>query len=108
LETKDKPVEKLTFEEALKELEIIARDLEEGKISLDDSIARFERGIILKEFCRSKLDEAERKIEILQKGEGSGAGTGASTGKKVKKKRVKVKDDTGEIEDEEDIQGTLL
>jgi exodeoxyribonuclease VII small subunit len=99
LEKKEKKQQKkITFEEALTELETIASQLEEGTLGLDDSITRFEKGIELARFCREKLEEAERKIEILQKG-GSG---------NVKKKEVRVKEDTGEIEDDEDVQGSLL
>jgi len=99
LEKKEKKQQKkITFEEALSELETIASQLEEGTLGLDDSITRFEKGIELARFCREKLEEAERKIEILQKG-GSG---------NVKKKEVRVKEDTGEIEDDEDVQGSLL
>ena len=100
MEVKNKPIEKLTFEDALEELETIARDLEQGDLKLDESIARFERGTELKKFCREKLEEAERKIEILQKGTGGE--------KKTKKKKVKVKEETGEIDDKEDLQGSLL
>ena len=59
----------MNFEKALKELEEIANSLEEGELSLDESIRQFEKGMQLSKFCRLKLDEAERKIEILQKGE---------------------------------------
>lgn len=90
--------EPVDFEKAMKELENIAEQLEDGELGLDDSISRFERGITLARFCRAKLDEAERKIEILQKGEGSA----------VAPKKVKVKNDTGEIEDEDELQGSLL
>lgn len=99
MEAKNKSIEKLTFEEALEELESIAHDLEQGDLKLEDSIARFERGTELKKFCREKLEQAERKIEILQKGNGD---------KKVKKKKVKVKEESGEIDDKEDLQGSLL
>jgi exodeoxyribonuclease VII small subunit len=102
LEKKEKPLDKLSFEEAINELEKIARELEEGTLDLDDSIASFERGTELKKLCQDKLEEAERKIEILQKAEG---GKGV---KKVKKKKVKVKEDTGEIDDNEELQGSLL
>lgn len=102
MEAKNKPIDKLNFEDALEELETIARDLEEGELKLDESISRFERGTELKKFCREKLEEAERKIEILQKGKGTG------TEKKVRKKKVKVKEETGEIDDKEDLQGSLL
>jgi exodeoxyribonuclease VII small subunit len=102
LEKKEKLPDKLTFEEALKELEEIAQKLEEGTFDLDSSIERFERGVILKKICREKLEEAERKIEILQKTEDN-KGT-----RKVKKKKVKIKEDTGEIDDNEELQGSLL
>ncbi len=102
MEKKVKPPDKLSFEEAINELEKIARELEGGSLDLDESIASFERGIQLKKFCRDKLEEAERKIEILQKAEGN---KGA---KQVKKKKVKVKEDTGEIDDSEELQGSLL
>ena len=49
-------------------------------------------------FCHEKLEEAERKIEILQKGDSG----------KAKKKEIKVKEDTGEIINDEDMQGSLL
>lgn len=89
----------ITFESALKELETIANRLEDGSLSLDKSIDEFERGIRLARFCHQKLEEAERKIEILQKGE---------NGVCVKTKKVKVNKESGEIEDDNDLQGTLL
>ncbi len=99
---KKNELDKLTFEEALQELETISRKLEDGSLSLDEAITSFERGTELKKLCQSKLEEAERKIEILQKAD-NGKGT-----KKVKKKKVKIKEDTGEIDDKEDLQGSLL
>ncbi|MDH4262670.1 MAG: exodeoxyribonuclease VII small subunit [Spirochaetia bacterium] len=57
----------LTFETALKELEDITRSLEEGKESLEKSMELYERGILLKTFCESKLKEAEGKWSILRK-----------------------------------------
>lgn len=94
----DKEKKKLNFESALKDLEKIAEKLESGDLSLDDSIKEFENGIKLARFCHEKLDEAERKIEILQKGEQN----------EIKAAKVKVKSDIGEIEDEEELQGSLL
>lgn len=88
----------LTFEKAIEELEEIASRLEDGSLGLDKSILEFEKGTALTKFCREKLEEAERKIEILQKGGGG----------EVRKKQVKVKEDTGEIDDKEDLQGSLL
>ena len=57
----------LKFEDALGKLESIVEGLEGGKISLEDSIKRYEEGIKLAKFCSMKLDEAEKKIEILAK-----------------------------------------
>jgi len=58
----------VSFEEALKELEEIAENLERGQLSLEDSIKAYERGMELKKICSGKLNEAEGKIEILSKG----------------------------------------
>ena len=54
-----------TFEENLKELEIIVAELEKGELSLEDSISKFEKGIKVSKECNSKLEEAEKKIHIL-------------------------------------------
>jgi len=56
------------FEDALKKLEKIVTRLEEGEISLEESLKLFEEGIKLSHFCNQKLDEAEKKVEILMKG----------------------------------------
>jgi len=56
------------FEDALKRLEKIVAEMESGEISLDESLKRYEEGIKLSRFCVKKLEEAEKKIEILQKG----------------------------------------
>jgi exodeoxyribonuclease VII small subunit len=56
---------KLGFEEALKRLEEIARDLESSEISLDDSISLFEEGVKLSKYCSDILDTAKQKIEKL-------------------------------------------
>ena len=87
----------MSFEDSLSALEEIAKRLEDGTLGLDDSIAEFERGIKLAQFCHKKLEEAERKIEMLQK-----------TGGEIESKSLKVKEDTGEIENEDDLQGSLL
>lgn len=98
MEKNKKTLQKTTFESALNDLEYIADKLESGELGLDDSISEFEKGIKLANYCRLKLEEAERKIEILQKGENG----------EVKSKRVAVKSDTGEIEDDEELQGSLI
>jgi exodeoxyribonuclease VII small subunit len=53
------------FEKALEQLEEIVRKMEEGDLTLDESLKAFEEGINLSRFCSDKLDEAERKVEIL-------------------------------------------
>ncbi len=110
LEEKKNPLNKLTFEEAFSELEDIARGLEEGSLGLDESIVEFERGTKLVKFCQGKLEEAERKVDILQKGGSADDENNKNVKKKkrVRKKKVKVKEDTGEIDDNEDLQGSLL
>jgi exodeoxyribonuclease VII small subunit len=54
-----------TFEEALKGLESVVARLESGDAPLEESIRLFEEGIRLSEACRKRLDEADRKIELL-------------------------------------------
>lgn len=56
---------KKSFETALKRLEEITRELEEGELSLENSLKRFDEGIKLAEFCNVKLTEAKTKVEIL-------------------------------------------
>lgn len=58
-------VEKLSFEEALGELEQIVRDLETGQAPLENSISSYERGIALKKHCEKKLKDAQAKIEKI-------------------------------------------
>jgi exodeoxyribonuclease VII small subunit len=53
------------FETALAELETIVKTLEDGDLTLERSLALFERGVQLARFCHARLDEAERRIEIL-------------------------------------------
>jgi exodeoxyribonuclease VII small subunit len=56
------------FEDALNKLEKVVSKLEEGDIPLEESLKLFEEGIRLSRFCNQKLDEAEKKVEILLKG----------------------------------------
>ena len=53
------------FEAAIAELETIVRKLEEGDLPLERSLELYERGVHLSRFCHSRLEEAERRIEIL-------------------------------------------
>ena len=53
------------FEAALNELESIVKRLEDGDLTLESSLALYERGVELSRFCHSRLEQAERRIEIL-------------------------------------------
>ena len=57
--------EKKTFEQSVEELEEIVRRLETGDVSLDESLAFFERGVKLAKTCQKMLDEAEMKVSVL-------------------------------------------
>ena len=66
----------LPFEDAMKELETIVARLEKGDISLEDSIAAYERGELLKKRCEELLNQAEARIEKIRLGsDGKPAGT---------------------------------
>lgn len=54
-----------TFEENLKELESIVTELEKGELSLEESISKFEKGIKVSKECNAKLEDAEKRINIL-------------------------------------------
>ena len=58
-------LEKLTFEEAMKELEKLVDSLDKGNISLDEAIAAYDRGSQLKDYCQKKLHEAKMKVETI-------------------------------------------
>lgn len=53
------------FETALKKLEDVVRKLEGGELSLDESLKAFEEGVKLSGFCSRKLNEAEKRVELL-------------------------------------------
>lgn len=59
-------VDALSFEDALRELETIVETLEQGRGSLDDAIAAYERGAALKKHCQKKLEEARLKVEKIK------------------------------------------
>ncbi len=61
---------KMTFEDALGKLEQLVEQIESGQIGLEESIARYEEGTKLVKQCRKILDAAEKKIQVLAKGEG--------------------------------------
>ena len=59
----DKKIDGLTYEDAFDRLQKITELLENGNVSLDDSIKYYEQGILLKNFCERKLKDAEMKIK---------------------------------------------
>ena len=60
-------MKKKSFEEALAKLEQITNALEEGDLSLEESLKHFDEGVQLAEQCNNKLNDAQKKIEILLK-----------------------------------------
>jgi exodeoxyribonuclease VII small subunit len=58
---------KQTFEKAMKKLEQIVQELESGDQPLEEAVKKFEEGIKLSRYCSEKLDETEKKIDILLK-----------------------------------------
>ena len=62
-------IDKLSFEEAMSNLEAVVRELEDESISLDGAMEKFETGVRLSELCLKKLNEAEKKIEELTRSE---------------------------------------
>ncbi len=66
---KFKPLEELSYEEALGELEELVKTLESGENDLQTTLLYFERGQKLASYCISLLDDAETKVEQLMKGD---------------------------------------
>ena len=62
------PVEGLTFEQAVAELELIVGRLERGDVPLAESVAIYERGEALKQHCETLLKEAEMRVEKIRLG----------------------------------------
>ncbi|MBP9692547.1 MAG: exodeoxyribonuclease VII small subunit [Alphaproteobacteria bacterium] len=59
------PLESMSFEDALRELEAIVRRLEEGKTNLEDAIKAYERGASLRVLCETKLKDARLRVEQI-------------------------------------------
>ena len=57
--------EELTFEQAFGQLEEVVRQLESGELSLEQSLALFEKGMRLAKLCEGKLDQAQQKVSQL-------------------------------------------
>jgi|DewCreStandDraft_4_1066084.scaffolds.fasta_scaffold144205_2 exodeoxyribonuclease VII small subunit len=60
------PVENLTFEQALDELDALVRKMEAGALGLDEAVAAYRRGAELVKFCQGKLAAAEEQIRVLE------------------------------------------
>ena len=86
------PVEELKFEAALAELESIVSALERGDVPLEETIARFERGVSLSRRCEDRLDEAERKVAML-----------LQQGSRVVEVDLRTGEELGEIDDPGDL-----
>jgi len=71
------------FEAAIAELETIVKKLEEGDLALEKSLELYERGVQLSRFCHTRLEAAEKRIEILnERGDLRPAGTAFSKDEK--------------------------
>jgi len=62
-------MKKPSFETAMAELEKIVREMENGELSLDASLKKFEDGMRLSRLCTEKLDEVQKKVTLLLSGE---------------------------------------
>ena len=62
METKEVP-----FEQALKKLETIVENLEDGDLSLDEALKAYEEGVRMADLCTKRLTEAEKRVEVLMK-----------------------------------------
>lgn len=94
-----------TFENSLKELEKIVRKLEDGDLALEESLKLFENGVKLSRECRERLDQAERRIEILLEDEQGNPALQAIEKEDLLEEKPKVKrrivfDDNDDFEDE--------
>lgn len=85
------------FEKSLARLETVVEEMEGGDLSLEDMIKRFEEGQKLIGFCSKKLDEVERKIEILVKKE-DGSVDAEPFGKDAPTDDVETEEPEGEAE----------
>ena len=59
--------EKMSFEDAMKNLEEIVAELEKGDLSLDQSVEKFKKGMEMSNYCNEMLDSAEKSIQVILK-----------------------------------------
>jgi exodeoxyribonuclease VII small subunit len=79
--TEPRPVEEMSFEEAMRELEQVVGQLERGDVPLEESITLYERGAALKKRCEDRLRAAEEKVQaITADAEGNATGTKPAEG----------------------------
>ncbi|MEN3168261.1 exodeoxyribonuclease VII small subunit [Gluconobacter sp. OJB] len=71
----DAPMDTLSFEDALSELERIVRGLEGGQMKLEDAISAYERGAALRRHCDAKLGEAEMRVRAIVQNDDGTTGT---------------------------------
>jgi len=91
-----------SFEAALKRLEEIVSEMERGDLSLDAMLKKFEEGKQLAKFCSKKLEEAEKRIEVLiKKEDGSFATREFLTPKQAAEEDFSPEDEESEEEDEQ-------
>jgi exodeoxyribonuclease VII small subunit len=74
-ETNYSDIKKMPFERAIEELESIVRRLEEGKVPLEESVAIYERGEVLKARCEELLRQAEARVEKITLASGKPTGS---------------------------------
>lgn len=76
MESETSTIDTLSFEDSLRALETIVRQLESGDVPLEDSISLYERGEKLRQHCQKRLDAAQARIERIVAGpDGAAAGT---------------------------------
>lgn len=73
----DTPIDQMSFEQAMRELEAVVGKLERGEVELEESIRLYERGAELKKRCDAKLKEAEEKVAAITS-DSDGNATGAT------------------------------
>jgi len=61
-----KSEKKPSFETAMADLEQLVADMESGKLSLEDSLAAYKRGAELMSFCRTRLEDAQQQVRVLE------------------------------------------
>ena len=95
--------EDIQFEKALERLEKIVSALESGELSLDEALKRYEEGVKLSRACSKKLNETEKKIEMLTKSLNASAEGDFDSAESGSKKSAKPKKSSKALSDEDDI-----